>query len=360
MSPFAVAVDRLASAATGSAPVEELHDLLSILADRLEISGAKERDDALRILAEAIASAELPRAALLALGCGAIVEHGGDPNLALDAVLLRLPDALKQAKAFRDACRAAETEQAMKHGGEPPRFFFHDSNGSAKSDSNDPSLIWDTVDSLGRGVNAMLARSDEARRRARSVPEIRRLAWDLADDYEQAGYLAELLEVLDDEMLLVMHPELMLGYWVRIRGVADNFQLHTLLADVLIGDPFEGWIPGIRPDPRVAAAARDGAPVPDLLAEAKFNLVGWRGLQPDGLLPTGLDGSEHWIWGEGVPADIERYQGSRVILLGPPPYPRDWAAERRFDGMHGEIQVLEKLPFDSVRDRLARIARSEH
>jgi hypothetical protein len=83
-------------------------------------------------------------------------------------------------------------------------------------------------------------------------------------------------------------------------------------------------------------------------------------LQPDGLLPTGLDGSEHWIWGEGVPADIEAFQGSRVILLGPPPYPRDWAAERRFDGMHAEIEVMEKLPFDSVRDRLARIARSEH
>jgi hypothetical protein len=360
MSPFADAVNRLASSATGSAPVEELHDFLSILADRLETSSAKDRDEALGILAEAIVRGELSRAALLALGCGAIVEHGGDPNLALDAILTRMPDALKQAKAYRDVCRAAESKEAIKRGGEPPKFFFHEPTNSAQSDSNDPSLIWDTLDSLGRGVNAILARSVDARTRARSLTEIRRLTADLADDYEQAGYLAELLDVLDDEMLLVMHPELMLGYWVRIRGVADNFQLHTLLADVLIGDPFEGWIPGVRPDPRVAAAARDGPPVPDLLAEARFNLVGWRGLQPDGLLPTGLDGSEYWIWGEGVPADIEPFQGTRVILLGPPPYPRDWAAERRFDGMHAEIEVLEKLPFDSVRDRLARIARSEH
>ncbi len=169
-----------------------------------------------------------------------------------------------------------------------------------------------------------------------------------------------MIDVLDDEVLLVMHPELKLGYWVRIRGVADNFQLHTLLAGALIGDPFAGWIPGVPPDPRVAAAARDGPPAGDLVAEARFNLVGWRGLQSDGTLPTGLDGSEFWIWGEGIPADIERFQGTRVILLGPPPYPRTWSAERRFEGMHAEIEVMEMLPFDSVRDRLARIARSEH
>lgn len=354
------AADRLADAASGSQPLDEIHDYLSSLADALDASGVADRNKALHNLAAVIARADLSRAALLALGCGAIVEHGGDPNLALDAIMTRLPEALRQAKAYRDACRDAEAKEALKRGGEPPSFFFHDSNGSSEQTATDPSLIWDMVDSLGRGANAMLSRSVEGRKRAKPLQEIRRLAWDLADDYEQAGYLAELLEVLDDEILLVMHPELMLGYWVRIRGVADNFQLHTLLADALIGDPFEGWIPGLRPDPRVAAAARSSPAAPGLLAEARFNLVGWRGLQPDGLLPTGMDGGEHWIWGEGIPADIEPFQGSRVVLLGPPPYPRTWGAERRFEGMQAEIEVMEKLPFDSVRDRLTRIARSEH
>jgi hypothetical protein len=357
MSPFIESVNRLAAAS--SSPLEALHDELILVVDALEYSSAKDRDEALRILSKTIAEADLPRASLVALGCGAIVEQGGEPNLAIDAILARLPKSLAQAKAYRDVCKAAEAQTAERHGGEPPKFFFHGAQENA-NESTDLSLIWDSLDSLARGANAMLARSVEARKRAKAIPEIRNLAWELAEDHEQAGYLAELLEVLDDEVLLVLHPELMLGYWVRIRGVADNFQLHTLLADVVIGDPFAGWIPGVRPNSRVAAAARDRPPVPDTLAEARFNLFGWRGLQADGTLPTGMDGSDHWIWGEGIPADIEPFQGARVVLLGPPPYARTWNPERRFEGMQAEVEVMEKLTRDGVRDRLARIAASEH
>ena len=200
MSPFIDSVNRLAA---GSSPLEALHDELTLVVDALEYSSAKDRDEALRILSETIAEADLPRASLVALGCGAIVEHGGEPNLAIDAILARLPKALARAKAYRDLCKAAEAKSAEQHGGEPPKFFFHGPQEKA-NESNDLSLVWDSLDSLARGANAMLARSVEARKRAKAIREIRDLAWELADDHEQAGYLAELLEVLDDEVLLVL------------------------------------------------------------------------------------------------------------------------------------------------------------
>jgi hypothetical protein len=359
MSPFLQAVHRLAEAAAGPSPLESLYDELSLVVDALGSSSVNDRDEALRVLGKVIGEAEQPRASLVALGCGAIVEHGGDPNIAFPSVVSRLPDALSAAKAYRDACQAAEAKTAVTHRGEPFPFFFHGSD-AGPDDAPDLSLIWDGLDSLARGANAMLSRSVKARKQARGMTELRDLAWELAEDHEQAGYLAELLEVLDDEVLLVLHPELTLGYWVRIRGVADNFQLHTLLADALIGDPFTGWIPGVRPDPRVVAAVRDRAPVGDIRAEAHFNLVGWRGLQSDGSIPAGMDGSDHWIWGEGIPSDIEPFQGTRIVLLGSAPYVRSWRPERRFEGMRAELEVMEKLASDGVRDRLARIAASEH
>ncbi len=68
--------------------------------------------------------------------------------------------------------------------------------------------------------------------------------------------IRKLLQILDNEELIVLHPALRRGYRVRISGIGDNFQLHTLLADALIGDPAQGWLPGERPDPVVVAAAR--------------------------------------------------------------------------------------------------------
>ncbi|MBO0796205.1 MAG: hypothetical protein J2P36_35380, partial [Ktedonobacteraceae bacterium] len=177
-----------------------------------------------------------------------------------------------------------------------------------------------------------------------------------------ADCLSTLSQVLDNEEIIVLHPGLKCGYRIRIRGVSDNFQLHTLLADALIGDPNQRWLPGQRPDPRVAAAANNGPfPLPGEedakfpAAEGAFNLWNWQGLQSDGTLPKGGSNSEHWVWNEGTPADIEHFEGTRVILLGPPPYHRSWNAGRFFPGLDGELEVLEIASPAPVDDWLARI-----
>src|SRR5262249_45321629 len=135
------------------------------------------------------------------------------------------------------------------------------------------------------------------------------------------SFLATILQVLDEESLLVLHVEQKKGFDVRISGIADNFQLHTLLAGAIIGPPPKGWVQGEAPSPRAVAESRDGPIDPrggDAVAGA-FNLCNWTALQPDGSLPKGQgkDAAAHWIWNEGCPADIVPFEGRRIVLLGP-------------------------------------------
>ena len=206
-------------------------------------------------------------------------------------------------------------------------------------------------------VLAVLSRSPDGRRRARTRPELLRQAQALAELHPRAKFLAEMLRVLDDGEILVLHPATGGGWKVRIRGVSDNFQLHTLLADALIGDPAQGLLPGRRPDPRIVAAARDLPVDPAAeLAEGVFNLMGWQALRPDRTLPVGQEAAENWVWNEGVPADIPLFEDVRVLLLGPPPYVRTWNAGRRFEDMPADLRVVETLTPAAAAGWLGRIA----
>jgi hypothetical protein len=134
----------------------------------------------------------------------------------------------------------------------------------------------------------------------------------LSDAHALAGWLSQLLADLDDEPLLILHHALGRGYRVTISGVADNFQLHTLLADAFLGDPADGWLARQRPAAEVVAAARGATDVDqDVVAQGVFNLVGWRGIDSTGNLPQDMGNSANWIWSEGVPADIEPFDGLR-------------------------------------------------
>ncbi len=206
---------------------------------------------------------------------------------------------------------------------------------------------------------AMLSRSIEARKASRSRRALRAALDELGGQYGHAGLLWVMMQVLDDEPIVVLHPGEGKGFRVRISGLADNFQIHTLLADALIGQFPGRWLRGARPARAEVAAARDGAVReggPG--AHGAFNLWTSRGLKADGTLRDPMSGSSHWIWNEGVPADIPPFEGERVVLLGPPPYPRSWTAGRRFPSMVGDLRVERVLTRGEVRDLLGRITAS--
>ena len=128
---------------------------------------------------------------------------------------------------------------------------------------------------------------------------------------------------------------------MTISGIGDNFQLHTLLAATLIGDPAAGFIPGQRPHPAWIAAATNGEMDPPGGVQGQFNLV---------------DASGAWIWNEGRPADIPHLNDRRVVVLDAAPYERTWNIGRAYPLMMPEIRLDRVLPATESAAWIARIA----
>jgi hypothetical protein len=158
----------------------------------------------------------------------------------------------------------------------------------------------------------------------------------------EADPVRELLRLLEEETILVIHAASLRGWWVRIARLGDNLQLHTLLAEALLGSR-EPPIVGPRPHPKAVAAAKDLPPRrwPQGLAVAGvFDLLSAGAWCPDGTLT--ID-ERHRIPPQAAPGDIPAVEGVRIVLLGSPGYPRRWAAGRRFPMIPGQLELVEEL-----------------
>ncbi|MET7770761.1 hypothetical protein [Nocardia sp. NPDC005366] len=261
---------------------------------------------------------ELPHGARahIALVVGACVERGADAVTCAPPVLANLAGALEDAREFAEYWAAAEGGELPDPANIDPADFFDGAGVHA-------TLSWWTLDEWIRACLTMLQRESVRRGLAPSTRALltrRHEAYaKLSGDWRKD--LAYALLVLDDEPVVVLHRETGSGFLVRITGIGDNFQLHTLLADVLIGG---GHLPGEAPSAAAAAVCRtvDGR----VITRGSLNLVA-------------ADGT--WLWHEGTPADIPVVEGSRLLVLDPPPYLRDWQAGRYFRAMPGEL-VLER------------------
>lgn len=318
-----------------------------------------ELDEGLRGLSEVIASAELSGAAVAGICCGAIVESGGNPEIPLVNTLARLQETLTLAQLFAHSCEEAggDTVPDEEREDDPDPIEEHGKQVAEWMPEN--AMAYQAIEPLGMGAIAMLSRSPAGRKMARrEFSELRVLADELAFYHERAYFLAQLLSVLDDEDLIVLHPEQHRGYRVRINGIATNFELFVLLADALVGDPSEGWLHGEKPDPVVAAVCRDQPAdlAADIGASGAFNFWNWRALRPDGTLPPPGEATKTWIWMEGIPADIESFEGQRIVLLGPAPYKRHWHPGRCFEGMPADARVVSQLSDVEYRQWIARLA----
>jgi hypothetical protein len=366
MSKFTSAVtDLIVKASSPDAEPKSVQAAARAVCGAIAKAKREEINQGLARLTDSIASAELPGAAIVAMCGGAIVENGGNPDLVIDATLSRLSEALMSAQLFAEACEEAaadDEDQTDDTGDEDDEDNPIERFGAEVAERLPANaLSYGAVEDLGMGAIAMLSRSPSGRKKTRvGYPDLAALADDLAPYHERAHFLARILNVLDDERLVVVHPQAKKGYRVRMSGIGTNYELFTLLADVLVGDPGQSWLPGTKPDPAVAAACRD-QPVETSngkTATGAFNFYNWRALQADGTLPDPKDysSSKNWIWMEGIPADIEPFENQRVILLGPPAYARILHPGRCFDGMVADLLVESKMSEAEFEEWLKKLA----
>jgi hypothetical protein len=271
----------------------------------------EERTALLAKLDPVIAKAPEPALGAVALLAGALVEIGAAPAAFPPSLFTRIG-------AFLDDAPASIRTPAEDEGDE--------------DDVEDPDLP-EPYYQCERAAAAVLSRSVDLRRtlpqKAWLLGKIRRYA-------ERYGFLGKMLQVLDDEPFLIVHPGMRRAWRARVGGIADNYQLHLLLRAALAGDG-PAQIAGARPSPEAIAAASDGD-VDEASAQSDWQLANWRAVLPDGGL-TGQDDTTHWIWNEGFPAEVDRFEGTRLIAVGPSTIQRSWNAPRIFDGMHGWLRV---------------------
>ncbi|MFD6969218.1 hypothetical protein [Streptomyces sp. NPDC059949] len=257
----------------------------------------------------------LPRASV-AVVVGACVERGADAPACAPEVFAGAREAFTAAAEF---C----TRWAESGGGELPEPDDELTEAIVERTGQEPALGWFTLEQWEMACVAMLNAGAVRRAADDGKAELLALVERVA---EASGHafkcLTYALRVLDDEPLVVLHRGTGTGYALRMSGIGDNFQLHTLLAGVLIGG---AHVPGEAPSAREIAVSRNAAgQVP---SNGAFNLVG-------------ADGE--WIFNEGSPSDIHVVDGVRLLVLDPPPYRRAWTAGRFFPGMHGDL-VLERV-----------------
>jgi len=316
-----------------------------------------ELDEAFRMMAEVASGAPLPAAGLASLLCGVFVENGGTIQVGAPAIIAAGRRAFRSAARQLTVIHAAWRTAEQRKGGK-----LSQEEAQAVTDRTNQTF---TPEERGTGAKlpffadplcAIMERSKEVRKTIRQDAAFCEDMWAFRDNgNETAALLSKLLLVRDDAQLLVLHPELRRGYLVRIAGISHNFQLHTLLADALIGDPAAGLLPGPRPDPVAVAMARDqpfdrDAPP----ATASFHLQTWHAIRPDGSHDAGA--MNHVLWHEGTPADIPAVEGMPVVVLSAVTLPRSWRAPRDWSEMVGEVEIETRLTPEQVAEIIQRIA----
>ena len=276
-------------------------------------------------------------AGFAALLCGAVVEHGGDPAIPAPILLRSYKKILDDANLLVQKCYECASDKEAA----PEEVI------QAYGRQVDPelALAWSVAGFFGQAAIALLTRSAQVRTLAKNTDGLEHSLRQAAGLVDNADWCFNLVQVLDNEELVVLHPATKQGFRVRISGIPINFQLHTLLADAVNG---EGGFPYPKPSPlEVAITKGDAESVEGEQATGVFNMVNWPGIADRG--------SDHWIWNEGVPKDILPFEGTRVVLIEDAPYARTWNAERMFGSMRGHVQVIEKLSTDQVQDWLRRL-----
>jgi hypothetical protein len=279
------------------------------------------------------------RGSRLAVLAGAVVEAGADPRPAVAPVVDGWLAAAVLATDFAARWKAAVGLAPPEPTDDPANFetvlgrLLRDDDGvedlaAARTATAAWFMLGQWTMALTTFLQRAAVRTDLPRR-----DEVEETLVGLQDVRYDLDYLVDLLRVLDDEEIVVVHRPSGRGWRLVVGGVGDNFQLHTLLAGALLSPVDDTLLPGAPPRPEEVAAATDGPLRPQGGMNARFHLV---------------DGEGQWIWLEGVPADIPVVDGDRLVVLDPLPEPRTWEAGRQFDQMVPTVRVVRPLTTDEA------------
>jgi len=349
------AVDGLVAAATSQVDPRALKGIVEKVLDGFEAAPEAEQSGALRKMGRALGKVDGRGAQILSLALGALVEGGAAPELAWPAIVSDLANLLERATTFASA--------VVKHSKDPHIDTAIERSGAvvAKKMPREAEA-WKATPSRCLAAVACLTKSKKLRSRVLKDVALQEACWPLSDAVAEVGYLLQALRIVDDETILVLAPDARLGWRVEVDAMPSNAELYILLADALVGDPRKGRLAGKRPDAKAVAAIRAGTHPPKSAASAAvpFHLVSWTALEADGsLAPADSSETDHWIWMEGIPADIPPGPGkSRVVLVQDPPYARPVPVSPSFESLQPQVRIVAELSGAEVERELVKLSRA--
>ncbi|GAB3652781.1 hypothetical protein GCM10027589_10500 [Actinocorallia lasiicapitis] len=259
-------------------------------------------------------AAELPpqQGGWFALLSGTLAEHGADVDGI--PVIERLSGVSSGALTFAEAWGA--DVPAAEDG--PTPDIYRETHARLGERARIAMQCWYALPQFASAACTLLSLSPATRAAVADTDELVDRAAAHCLDLDQ---VRDLRRIIDGEQLLVLHRASRQGWGVTIHGIGDNFQLHTLLAAVLIPD----HLPGRPVDPRHVESFTSGPSDPMTPI-----VTGWWNL---------ADISGEPIWNESSPSEIPLVGDTRVLVLDPPSYDRSWSAARRFPLMPASLAL---------------------
>lgn len=314
----------------------------------------KEADAALKQIAPAMASRNLSRASLVSRICGSMVESGCDSNLMARALTTGLAKALETALPL-----AAKLESKVA----PKLEGLDDEEKITRWKASAIRQLSVRLPEAAAGLKAVerfvtaavIVYSQNLSAREHALP----LLWDNTSRLEPWNTLTEqlmkVLSVLENEWFVVIDIANSKGFTGQLGGVIDNSQLLILLMDAYAGQ--QVFAKPLVPHDVVQSAKGLGPCDVDQAVEGVWNVYTFEALSailklPD---PKDLKANKYWIRNEKTPADIPVVHGHRVILLGPPSYPRTWKFKRQFKHLKAYVTVDSELSKTDMQIWLDRI-----
>ena len=301
-------------------------------------------------------------ACFLSVVCGALLEQGAMPGR-MGAIVHRLLGELLPPASYL----IRETEKREQAAITPTRPMTGDEADDYESQRQAQLFeevsvanplardAWDQLGAFWPACIAIYSCDVPARVKAR---EFLPLVDTLAVRHEGGHWLQKMLPVFDKEPLLVIDPARMVGITAQMSGIADNFQLQTLLLNFFPRRWYERR--------RVSSSAVDVATglgpqqSPETIT-GSWNMYQAAALGPDGRIASSqMQAGQHLIRGEETPRDLTVVDGHRVVLLGPASDVRTWPSVRLFSRLTaglGELEVLDKA---RVRSWIRTLVETQH
>lgn len=161
------------------------------------------------------------------------------------------------------------------------------------------------------------------------------------------SWLSTLFSVLFNEPVFVVELSQKKAFTGTISGIADNFQLQLLLMSIpQLGDTIDAELTAVVN----GTGPQDG----EASVAGKWDMCNWPILSASHQ-ETGNSDSDHWIWSEGSPEDIELLEGRRVILLKEPSYQRGLYVQRSFSTLPASINIEKWLSEEELNQWLEKM-----